>query len=225
MSIIIKLFKSTGYIKWFIIFSIIISITTGCSIFTAQSSKPSSSNSNKNSVLNVSNSVSVKSTSDQESTINTLLGSIMKLAKQGKVINCEFAAKITTIEDVNKKWGNSDKTEWIPTAKGNYATYLKHHNNVFGFNKGSQIFEVRSFDKTINKISLSKVKEVFGTPAYDVKVNGEEIIGYTAGTDFKILFVFPKPLTNSSNNLLDHYSILYPKGTVNMMADDHGREW
>jgi hypothetical protein len=148
----------------------------------------------------------------------------MQSAKQGKVINSEFAAKTTITEDVKKKLGEPDRTDWIPAAKGSYATYSKL-NIVFGFNKGSQVFEVRSFDNKIKKIPLSKVKEVFGVPDYDVKSNGEKIVGYVANKDFKVLLVFPQPTSSKSDPLMDHYSVLYPRGTVNNMADDPGREW
>lgn len=160
----------------------------------------------------------------KEDSVKILLLDIMELAKEGKVINCDFPAKTTTIEDIEKKWGKPEKLDWVPTAKGNYATYLKH-NAVFGFNKGSQIFEVRSFDSKIKKVPLSKVKEVLGKPDYDVKVKGEEIIGYVVNKDFKILLVFPEPTKENPNPLLDHYSVFYPRGTVNYMADDPGREW
>ena len=160
----------------------------------------------------------------KEDSVKILLLDIMKLAKEGKVINCDFPAKTTTIEDIEKKWGKAEKLDWVPTAKGNYATYSKH-NAVFGFNKGSQIFEVRSFDSKIKKVPLSKVKAVLGKPDYDVKTNDEEIIGYVASKDFKILLVFPEPTKENSNPLLDHYSVFYPRGTVNLMADDPGREW
>jgi hypothetical protein len=154
----------------------------------------------------------------------TLLTNIMQLAKQGKVINCEFPAKTTVIDTVAKKWGNADKTDWVPAAKGNYATYSKHAA-VFGFNKGLQIFEVRTFDKQLSQLTLSKVKQVFGTPAYDVKNNGEEIIGYTSGPEFKLLLVFSEPSSTNPDPGVDHYSVLYPQGTVNSMADDPGRQW
>jgi len=162
-------------------------------------------------------------TSDQDLQ-KTMLSNIMALAKKGKIINCEFPVKTTVIEDVEKKWGQPNKTEWIPAAKGTYTTFSKQ-NIVFGFNKGSQIFEARSFDGTLGKINLSTVKEVFGKPAYDVKSGGQEIIGYTAGSDYKILLVFPQPTKSIANPYMDHYSVLYAKGTVNMMADDPGRQW
>jgi hypothetical protein len=147
-----------------------------------------------------------------------------KLAELGKVINCDFPVKTTALEDVKKKWGEPDKVDWVPAAKGNYATYSSRAV-VFGFNKGMQIFDVRSYDKQLQNITLAKAKEVYGAPAYDVKVNGEEIIGYTAGQEFKIELVFPIPTNSSPDPKLDHYLVLYPKGTVNSMADDPGRQW
>lgn len=160
----------------------------------------------------------------QEDTQKAILTNIKKLAQQGRVINSEFPVKTTVIDDIEKKLGKPDKTDWVPAAKGTYATYSKY-KLAFGFNKGSQIFEVRSFDSSLNKIPLSMVKKVYGTPAYDVKNNGEEIIGYTAGQEYKILLVFPETAKGSNDPLLDHYSVLYPKGTANLMADDPGRQW
>ena len=162
--------------------------------------------------------------SSQADTQKTLLTNIKKLAHQGRVINSEFSVKTTVMDDIEKKLGKPDKTDWVPAAKGTYSTYSKY-KLAFGFNKGSQIFEVRSFDSSLNKIPLSMVKEVYGTPEYDVKNNGEEIIGYTAGQEYKILLVFPKTAKGSNDPLLEHYSVLYPKGTVNIMADDPGRQW
>jgi len=66
---------------------------------------------------------------------------------------------------------------------------------------------------------------VLGEPAYDKKVKGEEIIGYVANNDFKLLLVFPEPTEKNPSPLMNHYSVLYPRGTVNSMADDPGRQW
>ncbi|MBS4214108.1 M56 family metallopeptidase [Neobacillus rhizophilus] len=153
-----------------------------------------------------------------------LLSSIMQLAKQGKIINSEFPVKTTVIEDVETKLGNPDKVDWVPNAKGNYAVFSKY-NVVFGFNKGSRIFEARSFDKKLNELSLSMVKKVFGIPAYDVKSKDEEIIGYVANSEYNILLVFPKTSNSNPDPVMDHYSVLYPKGTVNNMSNDPGRQW
>ncbi|APM40530.1 YjgB family protein [Clostridium kluyveri] len=230
-------FKKCISTKSIIIFSMLVTLMTGCSS-TSNSANNSSNNAEKvidstkqnsntgdsKSSTNKPSNSSHNNSSNVEDSSEVFLPNIMQLAKQGKVINCEFADKINVIEDVEEKWGEPDKTDWVPAAKGNYATYSEH-NIVFGFNKGSRIFEVRSFDSGIKKITLSKVKEVFGTPAYDVKSNGEEIIGYVATKEFKILFVFPQSESNNKDPLLDHYSVLYPQGTVNSMADDPGRQW
>lgn len=160
----------------------------------------------------------------QVSSPKTPIETVKELAKQGKIVDCEFAVKSTNTADVVKKWGDADKSEYVTSAKGTYDTYSKH-NVVFGSNKGAQIFEVRSYDKQLSKITLSTVKKEYGTPGYDYKSKTEEVIGYKVTQDFKILFVFALPTKSNSNPQLDHYSIFYPAGTVNSMAGDPGREW
>jgi len=174
---------------------------------TEKSTKPSEDNKAADSdVKNNSSNTSTKNDSQE-----LLLKDIMKLAQQGKIINSEFAVKTTDIGDIEKKLGRADKVEWISEAKGDYAAYPKY-NLAFGLNKGSQVFEARSFDGKLKSITLSMMKKAYGTPAYDVKTNGEEIIGYTAGQEFKILLVFKVPSSSNSNPTLDHYSVLYPRG-------------
>ena len=153
----------------------------------------------------------------------SLITSMLASAKQGKVINSDYAAKTTTIDDVEKVWGKADKTDYVASA-GRYATYTIN-KVVFGVNKGDQLFEVRSFDSRIKSVTLTKAKEVLGKPAYDVNTNGQEIIGYTAGTEFKIEMIFPQLTKDNPNPVMDHYNVLYPLGTVNSMADDPGRQW
>lgn len=237
----IRLFNKKSIIRIVPVLSLILMV--GCSSTT----KPLSDNSNSdNSKNGVSNNIVAKSSENnsskaqqqdkkssennsskvqqQDNSQKPLLESIKKLAVQGKIINCDFPAKSTVIGVVREKWGKADKSEWIPKAKGLYDTYSKY-NVVFGYGKGDQVFEVRSFDSRLGQISLSMVKKFFGTPAYNVKSNGEEIIGYTAGKEFKILFVFSQPARGSTDSILKHYSVLYPAGTVNMMANDPGRQW
>lgn len=153
-----------------------------------------------------------------------LLQQIKQSAKFGKIINCEFAAKTTIFDEVEKLWGKPKSMDWVAAARGYYATY-PGRDIVFGFNKGSQIFEVRSFAQQIQKLSLSEVQEFFGVPPYNVKVNGELIIGYKINEEFKLEFVFPEPTNKNPDPLLDHYLVLYPRGTVNYMSSEPGREW
>jgi hypothetical protein len=219
-----------------IIITLSLTVMIGCS----STKKPLNETSNNNEIKNEVNdgqSSSINNSSDNSSQAKddgaassennaqkTILDSIKKSAGEGKIINCDFPVKSTTLQDIEKKWGKSDKFEWIADAKGNYSTYSKN-NVVFGTNKGDQVFEVRSFDSQLKQITLSDVKDYFGKPDHDIKYNGEEIIGYVSGNENKILFVFKEPTESNSNPQLDHYSILYPKGTVNNMAGDPGREW
>ena len=197
---------------------------TGVStISKAKPDKTSVNSSSTNVVIKISKNDSSKIL-QQDNSQKILLESIKKLAEQGKIINCDFPAKSTNIGSVQEKWGKADKSDWVPQANGVYDTYSKY-NVVFGFNKGDQIFEVRSFDNQLGQISLSMVKNFFGTPAYDVKSNGEETIGYTAGKEFKILFVFSQPAKSSNDSILNHYSVFYPAGTIDTMANYSGREW
>ena len=171
-----------------------------------------------------SSPVPLQTTQPRPDSTESLLTNMIALGKQGKVINSDYSAKTTTIDAVEKDWGNPDKTDYIATAKGNYATYTSH-NVVFGINKGDQIFEVRCYDGRLAGITLAKTKDVLGTPAYDAKANGQEIIGYTTDSEYKVEMVFPQLTTDRPNPIMDHYNVLYPNGTVNEMAGDPGRQW
>lgn len=177
-------------------------------------------------VEEIINSQPLKTTNIVKSTDSSkaMLLDMMQLAKLGKVINCDFAAKTTNMETITQAWAQADKTVYISSAKGSYATYA-YHNVVFGFNKGEQVFEVRSFDARLENISLAKAKEVFGAPSYDSKAGNQEIIGYAAGNEFKIEMVFSLNTSNNTNPMMDHYNVLYPSGTINSMAGDSGRQW
>ncbi|PKM78121.1 MAG: hypothetical protein CVU90_03615 [Firmicutes bacterium HGW-Firmicutes-15] len=150
-----------------------------------------------------------------------LLNEIKQLAPQGKIINCEFPIETTVIETVKQKWGDPDKEEYIAAAKGRYATY-SIHNVAFGINKGSQIFDVRSFDNRLKELKMSKVKEVLGTPENTHHYDTEDMLVYKAGEKYQLLFIFPKATQQNPDPQLDHYNVFYPQGTVNSMAGDPG---
>ncbi|KGK88145.1 hypothetical protein DP73_13690 [Desulfosporosinus sp. HMP52] len=214
----------------YVVVSLALALIVGCSPLNYPKDTPSKTT---DSAPQTTHSSSAPQARDEA---KELLLNIMGAAEQGKVINCNFPVKTTVIEDVTSQWGEPEKVDWVSAAKGNYATYSKQAM-VFGFNKGSQIFEVRSFDPRLQQLSMAKTKELFGDPAYNAKtkvengpfynkkVNGEEIIGYTVGSEYKIEFVFPIPTATDSNPMMDHYLVLYPRGTVNNMADDPGRQW
>lgn len=200
----------------------------GCSNANKVSSNKSDSNNDKSStskiVKNDISNIDSKQNNEDDSSQNKLLQDIKTLAAEGKVINCEYPAKTTNLYTIEEKWGKADSSNWVTSAKGMYSAYSKH-NVVFGSNKGARVFEVRSFDSRLNKLSLSMIKKNFGTPQHDVKSNGEEIIGYVVTTEFKLLFVFQEPTKSIPDPLMRHYSVLYPSATANSMASDPGRQW
>lgn len=147
---------------------------------------------------------------------------VVSLAGQGKVINSDAVAGKTTIDDVKKVLGEPQKQDYVASAKGTYATYT-NNNVTFGFNKGSQIFEIRSYN--IKTLTLEEIEGVMGKPAYDKTFNGQKIIGYVVNPSYKIEFVFKQVTKDNPNPALDHYNVLYPRGTVNYMANDPGRAW
>ncbi|MEG6615949.1 YjgB family protein [Peptococcaceae bacterium 1198_IL3148] len=154
-------------------------------------------------------------------TDTALLDQIIETAHQGQIFNCEFPVETTVIEDVKAKWGEADKEEYIAEAKGTYATY-DEQNVVFGFNKGSQIFDVRSYDDSIKEIAMSQVREVLGSPDNAHYYDTEDMLVYQIGEKYQLLFIFPKATPENPDPKLDHYNVFYPHGTVNLMADDPG---
>ena len=229
--------KSIGLMS--MAFSVTLVLLVGCSSFNNNTSKSEVSAVSSSSVASIANSSSSEVESSQSSSsiaqqqsssvqqsaaVTVLFKSIKALATQGKIVDCEFAAKSTNIADVQEKWGKADTSSYVSTAKGTYDTYAKH-NVAFGYNKGAQIFEVRSFDKQLSQITMSMVKKDYGVPGYDYKSKSEEEIGYKVTDKFKVLFVFSLPTNANSDPQLDHYSIFYPDGTINSMANDPGREW
>lgn len=193
------------------------------------SSASSSSDSSSTASTVVSSAVSSAEVDAASSSVpvdnaKAVLAEMMESAKKGLVFGCEFPVKTTVIENVTAKWGKADKTQYVAAAKGTYSDYSKK-KIVLGFNKGSQIFEARSFDSKLSAVTLSKAKEIYGNPAYTNTTNGETVIGYVVSKELKLLLVFTLPADKNSDPVLDHYSVLYPSGTVNSMADDPGREW
>ncbi|KLU62608.1 hypothetical protein CEB3_c10310 [Peptococcaceae bacterium CEB3] len=195
----------------------------------SNSANPSSTGTQPQHSTGSPNFASTDLASQSANAATALLLNMMQLAKQGKIYDFDFpsrfSAKTTNIRTVEAYWGKPDQVDYVAAANGTYATYLSHHI-VFGFNKGGQIFEIRSLASShFVGITINKVKEVLGTPAYDTISNTQEIIGYTAGTQFKIEFIFPRATTSTPNPSMEHYNVLYPQGTGNQMAGISGRQW
>lgn len=152
-----------------------------------------------------------------------LLHEISRAAREGKVPECDFAAKSTTIDAIEKVWGAPPKMEYIAQAKGTYASYPER-GVVFGFNKGMQVFEVRSNLSQVQKLSSDEVIAVLGEPVMFRTLGSQQMYGYLAG-DYRLEFIFSPPVGLETRLMVDHINVLYPPATVNMMADDPGRQW
>ncbi|ULL16110.1 DUF4309 domain-containing protein [Paenibacillus sp. H1-7] len=135
---------------------------------------------------------------------------IMEQAKKGKVPGSDFAAHTSLIDDVEKSWGKADTTE--SAGKGIYSTY-DNHKAAFGFNKGSKIFDVRSYDAKLHSLSLSEIKSVLGNPSDTIPNKTETIYVYKAGEQFELKFIIPE-----SSGKVDHISVFSPKDSINNMA-------
>lgn len=147
------------------------------------------------------------------------LSNIKSHAIKGQVINSSYKLG-DSINSVIEKLGKPSSESYVESAKGDYFRF-DSNNLIFGCNKGEQIFEIRSLDKSLDELKLNNVENFFGKPDYNVttKLN-EKIIGYKISEKFKILFVF-----DNKNLKLKHYSVLYPELTKNSMAGSGGREW
>ncbi|MGG1516327.1 YjgB family protein [Paenibacillus oryzisoli] len=135
---------------------------------------------------------------------------MLELAKSGKAEGIAFAAKTNLTEDVEKAWGKADTSEFA--GSGIYATYSKKHAAI-GYNKGSQIIDIRSYDPKLQTITLSQIEQALGKPA-DTKVNGSDTIYiYKASDEFQLKFVIPQ-----STGKVDHISVFDTIHSVNNMA-------
>lgn len=161
-----------------------------------------------------------KSSSDQ----SEFLLSLRDLAQEGKVLGSEFALK-QVIEDVINTWGEpSEQPEWHAEGKGIFTSYSDRHIE-FGYNKGSEIFEIRSSAKELAPILYKDLIKTYGKPDYEKEENGKKIVGYVVSEEYKLIFTLASKTISPEESNVEKYAVLYPAATVNLMADDPGREW
>ncbi|MDP4083271.1 MAG: DUF4309 domain-containing protein [Bacillota bacterium] len=124
---------------------------------------------------------------------------IISDAKIGKVTNIPFTLNQASISDVKKVWGHPDHVDFI--ANGNFATYAKRHV-VFGYTKEEKIFDIRSYDPSLQNFTLSYIKAILGNPT-KTTVNGEDTIyTYEINTRYQLKWIIP-----SGKGKVDHISV------------------
>ncbi|CAI6082698.1 YjgB family protein [Cohnella sp. JJ-181] len=135
---------------------------------------------------------------------------LMKLAKEGKAPGIPYVVHDSLIDDVKDDWGKPDSDDMA--GKGFYAVYGKHHA-VFGYNKGSQLFDIRSSDAKLQKLTLLQIEQALGKPSSTTKNGDDTIYVYETGKEFQLKFVIPK-----STGKVDHISVFSKTGSHNNMA-------
>lgn len=194
----------------------------GCSKKNSEQPAPSPANNNMNQGKAPSSPANQEATRQKQA--DRMLTEIEKLGREGKVPGCEFGAKTSTLEDVQQAWGQPDKSEYIPAAKGTFITFSKQ-GIVLGYNKGMQVFDIRSYDKALKVIRASDLTRVYGKAAVTRSLTDQQMVGYVVSDEFRLRFVFPAITEQNPDPGLDHLSVLYPAGSVNSMADDPGIQW
>ena len=176
---------------------------------TSEEKKEPDEKSNKEGSTKPKIDPSTKDTVINQKSINHVK-ELFELAKEGKVPNVPFAAHTGDIEEIEKAWGKADKTE--QAGNGMYATFT-NKNVSFGFNKGSQVFDVRSYHAELKSITLQEIEKALGKPN-SVKGNGEDkIYVYKVNNQFELKFIIPK-----STGKVNHISVFSPEDSINKMA-------
>jgi len=138
----------------------------------------------------------------------------IKLAKQGRAIDIPYAVQ-QNLGVVQNAWGKPDSQN--SAGAGIYATYGSHAA-AFGFNKGEQIFDVRSYSSKVKTITLANIEAVLGQPGETRQTSDSVIYMYPAGPDNQLLWVFSKSSSGAVGKTVDHVSVFWPQGTVDSMA-------
>lgn len=231
------MYKSAKYIRVLImaLASLLLVVAAGCTKTEApvSSTEMQSTSAASSSVVQESSAPeSQDSSTPAPSAADTLLQEILDAAGQGKVLGSEYAVDSITIDSIEAAWGTADVSEYVASAKGTYYTF-DEENLVFGANKGMLVFEIRSYAPQLSSITRADVIGLLGDPEHtSTTEEGEAVIGYTLAytgatsdmspDEVKIKFAFADDKNSATVN---HYMVLDPKQTANLMADDPGRDW
>lgn len=209
----IKSFKKGSY-RWSILGLATIVVIGGIALTTARSTNAQTS------LAAPISSDSSSSTASPDTNVNKQdpIDSILELAQVGKVKGSEFAAKSSLIDQVKAAWGQPDQEN--PAGDGIYATY-SDRAVTFGYNKGNQIYDVRSYDKDLQLITLSQVKSKMGQATTDNIVQQEEILTYELNEQFQLKFIFTLPEQEQGDAVLDHIAVISNQAATNLMADNN----
>ncbi|WP_028778520.1 YjgB family protein [Shimazuella kribbensis] len=138
----------------------------------------------------------------------------LALAGSGKVIGSNFVANKNTLTDVKKEYGEpSAKSKDFP-----YYIYGKKRLD-FGIGKDDLIYDIRSHDPKLMKITRSEVVKILGVP-HNIKHNtGESIyIYHVNGFQLKLIYVLDK------DDPTIHHSSVYSEAAFKKQEDQKKNE-
>ncbi|MER2061043.1 MAG: polysaccharide deacetylase family protein [Niallia sp.] len=127
------------------------------------------------------------------------LADLVEAAKKGMTDTSPFNVFSHTMEEVEKQWEEPVKTDQV--GNGYYAVY-EEKDTVFGFTAKGDIYDIRSYKKQLNAISLSDLKKELGEPTEIRAGEGEQIIVYTLTKDIQLKFI----ILNETEKV-DHVSV------------------
>jgi hypothetical protein len=138
----------------------------------------------------------------------------LSFAKEGKIASIPFAEE-SNMGAVYQVWGQKPETS---AGAGLYTTYSAEHA-AFGFNKGEQIFDLRSYSPQLKTITQSDITRALGKPGAVRYTSDSYIYLYPAGPDYQLLWIFQKDSSGKPMSHVDHVSVFWPEGTINLMAE------
>ena len=118
------------------------------------------------------------------------------------------------MDAVQKAWGS---VKGDPVGAGIYYSYPTHHVTI-GINQGDQIFDVRSNDPSVQAVTRSDVIAALGPPGAVLYAANTTIYMYPDGTDYELLWVFSGGQGPPTGSTVDHVDVVWPQGTVDLMA-------
>lgn len=149
-----------------------------------------------------------------QSALESLILDTMSAARQGKLPGIPFRDQMN-IEQVSSAWGKP--SQMSGAGAGVYATYASR-GVAFGLNQGDQIFDVRSYASLFRQLTYGEIVGALGAPGTVRYTQTSYIYLYPAGPEYQLLWVFPRMKDGSRGPTVDHVSVFWPRGTIDMMA-------
>ncbi|BCU82352.1 hypothetical protein JIR001_21350 [Polycladomyces abyssicola] len=128
-------------------------------------------------------------------------------------MNTEFQVEKNTIDQVEAKYGKGKRGE-AAEPWNRYVTY-PGGNLSFGVNKGEQIYDVRSFDPSLQGLRLWEVKKVLGKPDDTKTYQKQAIYIYQVTKEIQLKWVFS---SSDPKAKVDHISVVNPQLSKNLMV-------